>query len=386
METDATQPRLAPALTVLTLARTVLNGARRFPYVILTPMAHALGVPRSTLEAALSLQWATGALSPIAGRTIERIGRKRVMLLGMGSMTLFAGIAALGFSPALILFAIVASGLSKTLYDPAMQAYIGDNTPYRLRGLAIGVTELSWSGALVIFAPLAAYLIVNVSLEAIFAVIAVGSAVTGVLVAVALPDDAARPKHADPPSFVALWRSRPALAMLAAGLLIALASEAMTITYEAWLLDTFLLSTAALGLLSWAISAAEVTGEGFVIAVADRFGKRRLALISLVGTGIAYAVLPLTSGSLPAAVLALFAMFLMFEISIVVLIPMATETLPTARGLMMTSNVAALAFGRAIGAIAGGIMYRSSGYEINGIAGLVLNLIAALLIARFTVE
>src|SRR5512146_3107783 len=88
--------RFAPLLGALLLARLMLNGARRFPYVILTPMSAALGVPRSTVEAALSAQWAVGIFSPLVGNAIDRFGRKRMMLIGMGSLALFMAVAAIG--------------------------------------------------------------------------------------------------------------------------------------------------------------------------------------------------------------------------------------------------------------------------------------------------
>jgi predicted MFS family arabinose efflux permease len=79
-------------------------------------------------------------------------------------------------------------------------------------------------------------------------------------------------------------------------------------------------------------------------------------------------------------------MFLCFETSIIALIPMATEALPTARGLMMGSNMAALAGGRAIGALLGGLLFRGGGFALNGTVALILNLVGAALIWRFVRE
>ncbi len=375
---------------MLTLSRVVLNGTRRFPYVILTPLAAALGVPRSVVESALSLQWATGAISPVAGVYIDRIGRKRMMLIGMGSLAVFAGVAALGQTAGVILFVLVAGGLSKIFYDPAMQAYIADRVPYARRGMAIGISELSWSGSLFIMGPLAAFLVDRVSVGAIFAVIAVGSALAFVGLLILLPgDQPSTVQHAGRPVRVILGELRgstPALAMLAAAALCSVSAESMNIVYEAWLRDTFLLTTVILGTLSWAISAAEVGGEGFVIAASDRFGKRRLAIAAFIATGLLYLALPLMAGHLPLAVAVLFLMFFTFETGIVVLIPLATEILPGARGTMLSANVAAMALGRAVGALLGGWMFRSSGFLLNGTAGLIMDLIAVFLIWRFVVD
>lgn len=385
----AQSARLGPTLAALTLARLTLNSVRRFPYVILTPMAASLGVPRSTVEAALSFEWATGALSPFAGRYIDRLGRKRIMLAGIGSLAVFAAIAALGQTVGTVLFALVAAGISKMLFDPSMQAYIGDRVPYRLRGMAIGVTELAWSGSLFIAGPLAAFLIERADTHAIFAVLSVGSLIAFLSLARLLPNDRPGPPPVDPQSRSAwhlLRASKSALAILAAGALMSMASESINIVYEAWMRGAFALSTVAFGALSWVIGTAEISGESFVIVASDRIGKRRLALFGLVATGIAYFILPLTGSSLPASIAGLFAIFLCFETSIVVLIPMATEALPTARGFMMGSNVAALAGGRAIGTLVGGLLFRSGGFMLNGTFALILNLIGAVLVWQFVHE
>lgn len=393
---DTAQPkistRLAPALSALTLTRLVINGSRRFPYVILTPMAAALGVPRATLETALSLQWLVGAFSPIIGSLIERLGRKRIMLLGVAMLAASSAVAALGGSFAFVVLAIVVGGMGKMIFDPAMQAYIGDRVPYARRGMAIGVTELSWSGSLVVFGPLAAYLISQVSLSAIYAAIAIGSVASFALLVMVLPSDSpntalnavqdASDRAVRSSTFRLLWTSHPALAMLAASFLISIASEILNISYESWLRGVFALTTAALGLLSWAISAAEVVGEGFVITLADRIGKRRLTIFTLAATGVIYFALPFTAGNLPAAVIGLFLMFLTFEISVVVLIPLTTEVLPTARGIMLSSSVAAVAVGRAVGTLTGGWLFRTGGFAVNGTLAALFNLLAAVLIWR----
>src|SRR5207245_4090367 len=129
--------------------------------------------------------------------------------------------------------------------------------------------------------------------------------------------------------------------------------------------------------VSLVISAGEVGGEFFVIAISDRFGKRRLALVTILAVGLIYFVLPMLSGSLPLAIGGIFLMFFTFETSIVVLIPLATEVLPHARGTMLSVNVAALAGGRAVGTLLGGWMLRTGGFAMNGSVALILNLIAA---------
>jgi predicted MFS family arabinose efflux permease len=381
------QPRLAQTLTVMTLARLMINAVRRFPYVILTPMALALGKERSYLEFVLSAQWALTILSPFAGAYIDRIGRKRMMLFGMGILALFSALAAFGQSPSLIVYALLAGGISKIFYDPAMQAYIGDRVPYRQRGMAIGVTELAWSGALFIMGPLASYFIAHDALNMIFLVMALGSGLSIVFLALLLPNEKPQPHTGQPfyAKFGLVRSSRSALAMLSVAVLMSIAIESMQIEYEAYLTQAFNMSLAALGILALIFSLAEVSGEAFVITMADRLGKRRLVIAGVLVTGIMCFLVP----HMPNDYLAGGAMFLMFlslEISIVAQIPLASEALPEARGTMLSMNVASFAGGRAIGTILGGFLFRLGGYGLNGIVGLLINLVAVVILWRFVVE
>jgi predicted MFS family arabinose efflux permease len=242
---------------------------------------------------------------------------------------------------------------------------------------------------LFVIGPLAAYLITQVSVGAIFGVIAVGGAVTFVLLAALVPADEAVIHHREegqPGRLRLLFASRPAIAMLAFAVLSSIAAEVMTIVYERWFREVFLLSTVTLGTLSAVISAAEVGGEGTVIALSDRVGKRRLLMLTSLAAGIVYFVLPLTAGHLSLAVMAFFLMFLAFEISIVTSMPLATEVLPQARTTMMSVNMAALTGGRAFGTLLGGWMFRTAGYSLNGTVAMILNMIAVVLIWRFVFD
>lgn len=382
-----TQFRLAPILIVITLARLMINGVRRFPYVILTPMAVALNLSRADLEYVLSAQWALTILSPFAGAYIDRIGRKRMMLIGIGILALFSALAAFGQTPSLVILALLAGAFSKIFYDPAMQAYIGDRVPYRQRGMAIGITELAWSGALFILGPLASFLIAREALNMIFLVLALGSGLSLFFMVRLLPNEPMQPRTGQPfyTKFGLVWSNRSALAVLTAAILMSIAIESMQIGYEAYLTQAFNMSLAALGILALVFSVAEVSGEGFVIVMADRLGKRRLVIAGLLGTGIMCFLVPhmptdfLTGG-------AMFLMFLALEISVVAQIPLASEVLPEARGTLLSMNVASFATGRAIGTILGGLLFRSGGYELNGTVGLIINVIAAVILWRFAIE
>lgn len=384
------QQRLVPTVITVTFARVMINGVRRFPYGILTIMADKLHVDRSTLEAALSLEWLLGSLSPLAGPAIDRVGRKRMMLISLGGMVVFMVVAAVGQIAGIVLFGMVASGLCKIIYDPAMEAYVGDHTPYERRGMMIGITELAWSGSLFIFGPLAAYLIVQASLGAIFGALAGGSAFAFILLWRIVPADHPTEHHQERQikltEIFRLLATPSVIALLTTAVLISIAGESISIVYEEWLRDSFALTTAIIGSVALIFSVAEVAGEGFVIVLADRVGKRRLATAALAATGIVYLLLAVAAVDKISAVALLFLMYFCFEVSVVVLIALATEALPQARGLMMTSNFAAFSISRAIGTLLGGFMFRKVGMGLNATVAAILAFVATGIIWRYVVE
>ncbi len=380
--------RLAPTLATLTFARLILNGMRRFPYLVLTPLAATLGVPRATLETVLSLTWVLSLISPLASPFIER-GRKRVMLVGLGLFVIGAGLAAVGQTFGFVALALAFGSLSKTLYDPSMLAYVGDHVPFARRGMAIGVTELAWSGSLVTFGPLSAFLITRVGPGAIFGLLAICAAVAWLVLLRVLPNDTAQRtlEGSDRPAagvaIRSILQSHPALVLLLAIFLIALAFDLFLIIYESWLIENFKLDTLTIGNLSFVFGAAELGGEAVIIFLSDRVGKKRLAVAAALATAVTYVVLGLTSATFALAMLTLFLMFFCFEISTISVSPLATEIAPAARGYMLTFIWSSVALGRALGTFGGGVLFRAAGFGANMGVAAVLSAVAGVLLWAF---
>jgi MFS family permease len=63
----------------------------------------------------------------------------------------------------------------KFMFDPAIQAYLSDRTPYSRRGLIIAFIELGWSGAALVGLPLVGFLIARSTWRAPFLPAATGA-------------------------------------------------------------------------------------------------------------------------------------------------------------------------------------------------------------------
>lgn len=417
MEKAHTQSLMLPILT-LTFCRLMINITRRFPYPFLPAISRQLEVPLSSVQTVMATQAGVGMASPFLGSLSEQFGRKRVMMAAILWMVAASVFGAL--FPRFWVFAVVmiAYGIGKMIFDPVMQAYLGDTIPYHRRGLALGTTELSWAGSLIIAAPVAGLLLGasgavlvaeslteslsvtsitallrdEAGIQRIFAAIAVVMLLAFAVLTLMLPAD--HPQRGTTRRMITplmswrILRHHPAaLAALAYSFLFTSANEMFLINYGVWMEVSFELALAALGVATIVIAVAEVLGEFIVIFIADRVGKRRLALLGALGCSVGYSVLPGLSFSLPAVLVGLFVLFVFVETAIVSSIPLFTEILPNARAVMMSSNVGSHAFGRLAGAVMGGLLYSLTGsFVAIGVVSTVVGLTAVVLLWRLVHE
>ncbi len=368
--------RLTAVVITVTVCRLAVNMTRRFSYPFVPVISDGLGVTAGSVQSAIAAQSGIGIASPLFGPFSEQYGRKRVMVGALVAMTATAAVGAIWPTFAIFALALLIFGVGKMIYDPVMQAYLGDQIPYQRRGLALGFTELSWAGALIVIAPLAGVLLVSAGLRGVmaFLALALGLAVVA-LQRILPPDHPTEPSRARSPSWHILRRSPAGLAALAYSFAIVSANEIFFINYGLWMDESFDLAVAALGTVTVVIAAAEVVGEFLVIGLADRLGKRRLAMVGAGLSAVGYFLLPQISFSLPLALFGLFLLFVCVETAIVASIPLFTEILPEARAVMMSGNVSAHAVGRLVGALIGGGLYALTGdFVMMGAVSMALGL------------
>jgi len=361
-----------------TFNRFLLNTTRRFPYPFAPALSRGLGVPLAAVTSLIAVNQITGLMSLIFGPLSDRWGYRLMMLLGVSLLAV--GMAAAGFLPfyGVVMLALFLAGLGKSIFDPALQAFVGAYVPYHRRGMAIGLIEMSWSAASLLGIPLVGLLIDRLNWRAPFFAIS-GLAVVGFVILVRLIP-AAKPGSAVgrvPPGFKESWRqlrAEPAaLAALSFAFWVSVANDNLFVVYGAWLETSFGLSVVALGLATTVIGVAELLGEGMTASIADRLGLKRSVLVSLTLSAGAYALLPALGGSLPLALGGLFVLFVTVEYTIVTAMSLFTEVLPDARATMMAGFLAASSLGRVVGALSGGLVWSAGGMAATAMVSAALS-------------
>jgi len=385
------QPSLAPLrgqLTLFLITRSIMNTGYRMIYPFLPSFARALGVDISAISLAITARSSLGIFGLLFGSAGDLIGRRSAMLVGIGFFA--GGFILLLFWPTYpsLFITLLLGALGKIVFDPAMQAYIGDNVHYSLRGRAIAITEFGWSGASLVGLPIVGWLISRSGWIAPFPLLGLLSALACIFIWQLLPSDpnghSIRTSLSDS---LRMITSHPAtLAALSVTFLVSLGNESINIVYGIWLESSFGLQVVALGAASAIIGFAELGGEGLVATLTDRMGKVRSLNLGLGSVVLACLVFPFLGRNLFSALIGLFLFYLSFEFTFVTLISFLTELAPSARATLMAGNLAAASGGRALGALIGPALFEINIMASSAFGAAMATIALAILITKVKVE
>jgi len=344
-------------------------------YPFLSTFARGLGVDLAAISLVLTVRALLGSLSPLLAQVSEHHGRKSGILLGMGMY--LAGVALVTIWPTYLVFFAAQSiaFLGFYLYLSSMQAFLGDNVPYRQRGSIMAIVELGWSLAFIAGIPFVGFLIGRFGWYAPFPVL-VGMGILAFLVLLqVIPADRSK-KQASGASwqyFHKVLASPSAVAGLTLSLTFVAANEVVNIVFGVWMEDSFGVKVAALSIASAVIGLSEFGGDVLSAAIVDRLGKERVIRIALILNGLVALALPWIGRSLWSAIAALFLFYITYEFGVTSSMPLISEILPATRATLMGANTAAYSLGRALGALLAPLLYTFS-FQANAItsAGLVL--------------
>lgn len=364
-------------LPLFTLTRLLENTLFRMVYPFLPVISRGLGVSFAQTARALSLRSLAGLFGTLLASISDSRGRKQGMLLGLSLF--LSGLVLVIFWPTFPGFVImlVLTSIGKMVFDPSMQAFLGDRVPYRRRGFVLAMTELSWSAAFFLGVPAAGFLIARAGWLAPFPLLAGLLLIALLMIIWIIPGDPS-PQLGRPSlrqNFAVVAGSKTALAGLGVTLFISIANEMVNLVFGVWLEDSFGLQVAAIGGAAAVIGLSELGGEGLVGLVADRMGVKRAVALGILGTILAALLLPWLGRSVPGALAGLFLFYLAFEFTFVSCIPLMSEVLPGARATLMAVNMAAAFLGRAGAAWLAPLVY-ALGFPSSALAAGAINLLA----------
>lgn len=385
---SATLMRLPFQLLIFVLLRTIFNTMYRMVYPFLAVFARGLGVDIATLSMIVTARSSIAMFAPVLGSIADPRGRKFGMLLGI--LLFIGGMSLVAIYPSFLTFslALLLAILSKYLFDPSMQAYLGDRVPYERRGTALAVTEAAWSLAFIAGVPLMGSLIARFGWNAPFPLLAGAGLVMFFIIWRMIPGtDHAQPMAPRATSLKnvrAVLTNLPALAAISIALWATAANELVNLIFGVWLEDSFGLKIAALAGASAVIGLSELSGEGLVALTTDRLGKPRALTLGLIGNILASLLLPIVGRTEIGALVGLFLFYITFEYVLVSHISLMTEVMPNARATLLSFNVMGHSLGRVIGALVATFMYQQFGFLPVTLIAVVFNVFALIGLGELT--
>jgi len=383
---DRRVPLLALKIGLLTFARLLLSTSRRFAYPFAPVLSRGLGVSLTSITSIIAINQATAIIGMLFGPLADRLGYRLMMITGLAMLT--AGMFAGGIFPffGIVMAGMFLAGLGKSIFDPAIQAYVAERVPFERRGTVIGIIEFSWAGCTLVGIPLIAILIDRFGWRAPFFALAGAGLVCMGIIGILIPAEKSKATGtSSAQEIINAWR-RMLLEPSARGALgfaffVSLANDNLFVVYGAWLEDIFGLSILAIGIGTTAIGFAELSGEILTALFGDRFGLKRSVLVGLLLSSLSYGLLPFLEGTLTLALGGLFLIFIVFEFTIVSFISLCTELQPAYRATMMSAFYAAAGIGRVVGALIGGHVWLGGGIFTTALVSASFSLFALVSLA-----
>lgn len=369
--------RPSPYLIVFTLWLLVFSSASQTMIIapILPRISEELGIPDAALGTLVSAYtFMVGLFAILAGPVSDKVGRRRILLLGTGTMTvallLHAFVADYGSFLAVRVFAGMAGGM----LSGAAVSYIGDYFPYHRRGWATGWVMSGAAVGQIVGIPLGIVLSSRWGFRAPFLIFAATMSATVVLVFLRVPQPEVK-RTAGPLSarkaagdYLRMAR-RPEVRWAGAAYFMSfLGLSLFTVYLPTWLERDRGLGPGHIATMYLLGGIANVVTGPQAGHLSDRVGRRVMILLACLGLALVMSTTPLTIRG-PLAAYPVFFVFM----TLVAMRTSPFSALLTSlvederRGSLMSLTVALGQLGFAVGSTLAGVLFARVGYASNAV-------------------
>ena len=357
--------------------------------IIITPILPVIGdelaVPEQWLGTLVQVySWALAAAALLMGPISDRIGRRRALVIGAGSMALALALHGLATSFETLLGARLFAGLCGGMLSGAAVSYVGDAVPYAKRGWATGVVMSGVPVGIVLGVPIGRVLAAGLGFRVPFLAFAVLMGLVFVLVLTVVP----QPR-------VKLDETRMTLTRFVRGYATLLHSpdnRSAAVTYflmylglgllvaylPIWISQTYPLGVSLFGEpltvfglpIDFIATLFAVGGLASVFigpwagSLSDRTGRKPMILASCIGLGVVTLALTYVVRERWVLYPIYIAIMGLFALRASPLQTLLTALVPgRQRGTLMSLVIAVGQIGTGAGAVAAGFLYEAWGYR-----------------------
>jgi predicted MFS family arabinose efflux permease len=366
--------------------------------MIISPILPRIGAELDIAEAALGTLVAAyslmvGIFAVISGPISDRIGRRRILLLGAGTMTLALMLHGFVQGYASFIAVRVFAGIAGGVLSGSAVSYIGDYFPYNRRGWATGWVMSGAAFGQIFGIPLGVVLAGSYGFRTPFYLFAVTMALTFVLVWARVPQPPVRRTQGrltvrgSIADYWTMLRRREVAAAAGAFFLMFLGVSFYVVYLPTWLERVRGATATEIASLFLVGGIANVIVGPQAGKLSDRIGRKGLILLSCTGLSV---MMLLTTVFVTEIWVAYPVFFLIMALVAMRVSPFSA--LLTAlvtderRGSLMSLTVALGQLGFATGGAVAGLMYAGYGYGSNTVIAAVSVLLMGMIVWFFVPE
>ena len=380
--------------------------------IIITPILPVIGDELAVDEKWLGTlvqvySWALAVAALFMGPVSDRIGRRRVLLIGAGAMSVALGLHALATSFQTLLAARLLAGLCGGMLSGAAVSYVGDAVPYERRGWATGVVMSGIPVGLVLGVPVGRVLAAGLGFRVPFEAFAVLMALVFVLVLTVVPQPRVRLEETrlDLTEFIKgysrLLREPDNVAAALTYFLMYLGLGLLIAYLPIWISQSYPLEVSLFGEpltffglpIDFIATLFSVGGLASVFigpwagSLSDRAGRKPMILVSCIGLGVVTLALTYVVQERWVLYLVYIAIMGFFALRASPLQALLTALVPgRQRGTLMSLVIAVGQIGTGAGAFAAGFLYEIWGYRSLTFASASTVLLLAYVVWRYLPE
>jgi DHA1 family inner membrane transport protein len=366
-------------ITTVTAARLSANALYRYIGPFLAVVARGLDVSVAELGVALTIAQVTGFAAPLIGRLVDRLPRRRSIVLGLAGAALGGLLVATSNGIAWFTVGLLTIGAFNLVLIVGAGSWIADHVPFEQRGRVVGINETSWALGLLVGVSAMGLITAATSWRWAYAFAAAGVIGTAVVVWTRLDESEVR-RASEPPTERLRFRRRvPLTSWLAVLGVMALmaASESLFITFGPWLKDEFGITSAALAGVTFGLGALELTASSLSATRTDRWGKER-SVVGGAAVMLVAATMFVTLDQWAVPGMVVVALFIASgEFSIVSAIPLGAELIRGRPATGLGLILAAATSGRALTTIPTTWLYDRKGIWASAVLAAAWAIVAA---------
>ena len=357
-------------VTTLTIARLTSNACFRYAPPFLASISDDFQISLSRLGLALMITEIVMGISPILGRFVDRMHRRTAMAGGLLAISGAATIAAASPSVWIFVLGMLLIAVAKFIFDIGLASWVNDHVEYEKRGRVIGFTETSWALGLLIGVTAMGLVASATSWRWGYAVGAISVAVMAIVVMTRLDghDVAGSQRSKDTTKYP---MPRHGYWIFAAMFFLMAASQTLFVTFGSWLEDDFGFTEAGISAVVFGLGAFELLASVTSARRTDTWGKERSTIFG--AALILPAGLLLTVGHNNQVIgLILLGIYLLgFEFSIVSMLPLSANLIPSSPGRGLGIVLAGGTLGRASMSLIGTAAYDTFGINVPALIGAI---------------